>query len=79
MLSNASEEEKVAIKQLQQEKNKELRLKKKAESIKQARKQFARNEDKKYIERSVFGLMKPSAITALGMLLGFLFLEQCIE
>ena len=42
MLSNASEEEKVAIEQLQQKKNKELRLKKKAESIKQARKQFAK-------------------------------------
>ena len=42
MLLNASEEEKVAIKQLQQEKNKELRLKK-AESIKQARTHFERD------------------------------------
>ena len=40
---NAPEEEKVAINQLQQEKIKELRLKKRAESIKQTRKQFARN------------------------------------
>ena len=39
----APEEEKVAINQLQQEKIKKLRLKKRAESIKQARKQFARN------------------------------------
>ncbi|MEL7079400.1 MAG: Ulp1 family isopeptidase, partial [Cyanobacteria bacterium J06582_2] len=40
---NAPAEEKVAINQLQQEKIKELRLKKRAESIKQTRKQFARN------------------------------------
>ena len=40
---NAPEEEKEAINQLQQEKIKELRLKKRAESIKQTRKQFSRN------------------------------------
>ena len=40
---NASEEEEVALTQLHQEKFKELRLKKRAESIKQARKQFERN------------------------------------